>query len=154
MIKYKFRKGFYYMQLKPVKEKKETLYPTIKEVPESNCLKELLLFATFTSTGVSDGIYAIAIPSYTPSDVVSVSYVVTMIICKLIRIISVIITIISIIFQFRNKMKINKCITENEVAEKLKKLKKNRRIRWWILGISMTIIVITSIIIVYLENHI
>ena len=153
MIKCKFLKGFYYMQLKPIR-KKETLYPTIKEVPESCCLKKLLLFATFTPTGISDEIYSIAIPSYTPSDVVSVSYSVTIIICKLIRFIFAVITIFSIIFQFKNRMKVNKCITENEVVEKQKKLKKDEKIRWLFLVMSMTIIIISSIIIIYLEDHI
>ena len=62
--------------------------------------------------------------------------------------------ILSSILLFVNKKKINKCISENEVAEKLKKLNKHRKIKWWIFGISIAIIVISSLAIVYLENYI
>ena len=54
---------------------------------------------------------------------------------------------------FINKMKINKCTTENGMEENLKKLNKHRKIKWWIFGISIAIIVITSIVIYYLENY-
>ena len=33
------------MELKPIKEKNEALYPTIKEVPKSNFMKEMLLLS-------------------------------------------------------------------------------------------------------------
>ena len=62
--------------------------------------------------------------------------------------------ILSSILLFVNKKKINKCISENEVAEKLKKLNKHRKIKWWIFVISIAIIVISSLAIVYLENYI
>ena len=75
-------------------------------------------------------------------------------ICKSIRTISIFIMILSSILLFVNKKKINKCISENEVAEKLKKLNKHRKIKWWIFVISIAIIVISSLAIVYLENYI
>lgn len=133
------------MELKPIKEKNEVLYPTIREVPKSNFMKEMLLATTITP----GQIYPVAVICYVavPSNMFPIK------ICKLIRSISIFITILSSILLFINKKKINKCISENEVAEKLKKLNKHRKIKWWILGISIAIIVISSIAIVYLENY-
>lgn len=133
------------MELKPIKEKKETLYPTIKEVPKSNYMKEMLLAAAISNIEV----LPIAVPCY----VAVASNIFPIKICKLIRNISIIITILSTILLFINKMKINKCTTENGMEENLKKLNKHRKIKWWIFGISIAILVITSIVIYYLENY-
>lgn len=138
-------KGVNYMELKPIKEKNEVLYPTIKEVPKSNFMKEMLL-----ATAITPGqIYPVAVICYVavPANVFPIK------ICKLIRTISIFITILSSILLFVNKKKINKCISENEVAEKLKKLNKHRKIKWWIFSVSIAIIVISSLAIVYLENY-
>lgn len=133
------------MELKPIKERKEALYPTIKEVPKSNYMKEMLLAATISNIEL----LPIAVPCY----VAVASNIFPIKICKLIRNISIIITILSTILLFINKMKINKCTTENGIEENLKKLNKHRKIKWWIFGISIAIIVITSIVIYYLENY-
>lgn len=134
------------MELKPRKEKNEVLYPTIKEVPKSNHMKEILLAATITP----EQIYPVAVICYVavPSNIFPIK------ICKLIRSVAIIITILSSILLFVNKMKINKTIGKNEVDETLKKLNKHRKIKWWIFGISVSIILITSLSIVYLENYI
>lgn len=132
------------MELKPIKEKNEALYPTIKEVPKSNFMKEMLLATAITPNQIIVTPIAIAVPA----NVFPIK------ICKLIRTISIFIMILSSILLFVNKKKINKCISENEVAEKLKKLNKHRKIKWWIFGISIAIIVISSLAIVYLENYI
>lgn len=132
------------MELKPIKEKNEALYPTIKEVPKSNFMKEMLLATAITPDQMLMTSIAIAVPA----NVFPIK------ICKLIRTISIFIMILSSILLFVNKKKINKCISENEVAEKLKKLNKHRKIKWWIFGISIAIIVISSLAIVYLENYI
>lgn len=137
-------KGVNYMELKPIKEKNEALYPTIKEVPKSNFMKEMLLATAITPNQIIVTPIAIAVPA----NVFPIK------ICKLIRTISIFIMILSSILLFVNKKKINKCISENEVAEKLKKLNKHRKIKWWIFGISIAIIVISSLAIVYLENYI
>ena len=133
------------MELKPRKEKNEVLYPTIKEVPKSNHMKEILLAATITP----EQIYPVAVICYVavPSNIFPIK------ICKLIRSVAIIITILSSILLFVNKMKINKTIGKNEVDETLKKLNKHRKIKWWIFGISVSIILITSLSIVYLENY-
>lgn len=138
-------KGVNYMELKPIKEKNEALYPTLKEVPKSNFMKEMLL-----ATAITPGPIPVAVICYVavPANVFPIK------ICKLIRTISIFIMILSSILLFVNKKKINKCISENEVAEKLKKLNKHRKIKWWIFGISIAIIVISSLAIVYLENYI
>ena len=135
------------MELKPIKEKNEALYPTIKEVPKSNSIKEILLATAITPVQRID--LPVAVVCY----VATVSYIVPIKICKLIRSISILITILSSILLFINKMKINKCISENEVAEKMKKLNRHRKMKWWLFGISVAIIVITSLVIVYLENY-
>lgn len=134
------------MELKPIKEKNEALYPTIKEVPKSNFMKEMLLATAITPAPGQIIVTHIAIA--VPANVFPIK------ICKSIRTISIFIMIFSSILLFVNKKKINKCISENEVAEKLKKLNKHRKIKWWIFGISIAIIVISSLAIVYLENYI
>lgn len=134
------------MELKPIKEKNEALYPTIKEVPKSNFMKEMLLATAITPAPGQIIVTHIAIA--VPANVFPIK------ICKLIRTISIFIMILSSILLFVNKKKINKCISENEVAEKLKKLNKHRKIKWWIFGISIAIIVISSLAIIYLENYI
>ena len=139
-------KGVNYMELKPIKEKNEALYPTIKEVPKSNFMKEMLLATAITPAPGQIIVTHIAIA--VPANVFPIK------ICKLIRTISIFIMILSSILLFVIKKKINKCISENEVAEKLKKLNKHRKIKWWIFGISIAIIVISSLAIVYLENYI
>lgn len=139
-------KGVNYMELKPIKEKNEALYPTIKEVPKSNFMKEMLLATAITPDQMLKPMTSIAIA--VPANVFPIK------ICKSIRTISIFIMILSSILLFVNKKKINKCISENEVAEKLKKLNKHRKIKWWIFGISIAIIVISSLAIVYLENYI
>ena len=139
-------KGVNYMELKPKKEKNEALYPTIKEVPKSNFMKEMLLATAITPAPGQIIVTHIAIA--VPANVFPIK------ICKSIRTISIFIMILSSILLFVNKKKINKCISENEVAEKLKKLNKHRKIKWWIFGISIAIIVISSLAIVYLENYI
>ncbi len=133
------------MELKPIKEKNEALYPTIKEVPKSNYMKEMLLVATITPGEV----IPVAVICYVavPSNIFPIK------ICKLIRSISIFITILSTILLIINKMKINKCTNENGMKENIKKLNKHRKIKWWIFGISIAIIVITSIFIYYLENY-
>jgi len=131
------------MELKPIKEKNEALYPTIKEVPKSNFMKEMLLATAITPYQMLKPMTSIAIA--VPANVFPIK------ICKLIRTISIFIMILSSILLFVNKKKINKCISENEVAEKLNK---HRKIKWWIFGISIAIIVISSLAIVYLENYI
>ena len=136
------------MELKPIKEKNEALYPTIKEVPKSNFMKEMLLATAITPNQISEPITVTRIAIAVPANVFPIN------ICKLIRTISIFIMILSSILLFVNKKKINKCISENEVAEKLKKLNKHRKIKWWIFGISIAIIVISSLAIVYLENYI
>ena len=133
------------MELKPIKEKKETLYPTIKEVPKSNYMKEMLLAAAISNIEV----LPIAVPCY----VAVASNIFPIKICKLIRNISIIITIFSTILLFINKIRINKCTAESGIEENLKKVNKHRKIKWWILGISIATIVITSIVIYYLENY-
>ena len=107
-------KGVNYMELKPIKEKNEALYPTIKEVPKSNFMKEMLLATAITPYQMLKPMTSIAIA--VPANVFPIK------ICKLIRTISIFIMILSSILLFVNKKKINKCISENEVAEKLKKL--------------------------------
>ena len=134
------------MELKPIKEKNEALYPTIKEVPKSNFMKEMLLATAITPDQMLKPMTSIAIA--VPANVFPIK------ICNLIRTISIFIMILSSILLFVNIKKINKCISENEVAEKLKKLNKHRKIKWWIFGISIAIIVISSLAIVYLENYI
>lgn len=134
------------MELKPIKEKNEALYPTIKEVPKSNFMKEMLLATAITPAPGQIIVTHIAIA--VPANVFPIK------ICKSIRTISIFIMILSSILLFVNKKKINKCISENEVAKKLKKLNKHRKIKWWIFGISIAIIVISSLAIVYLENYI
>lgn len=134
------------MELKPIKEKNEALYTTIKEVPKSNFMKEMLLATAITPYQMLKPMTSIAIA--VPANVFPIK------ICKLIRTISIFIMILSSILLFVNKKKINKCISENEVAEKLKKLNKHRKIKWWIFGISIAIIVISSLAIIYLENYI
>ena len=134
------------MELKPIKEKNEALYPTIKEVPKSNFMKEMLLATAITPYQMLKPMTSIAIA--VPANVFPIK------ICKLIRTISIFIMILSSILLFVNKKKINKCISENEVAEKLKKLNKHRKIKWWIFGISIPIIVISTLAIDYLENYI
>lgn len=136
------------MELKPIKEKNEALYPTIKEVPKSNFMKEMLLATAITPNQIVEPITVTRIAIAVPANVFPIK------ICKLIRTISIFIMILSSILLFVNKKKINKCISENEVAEKLKKLNKHRKIKWWIFGISIAIIVISSLAIVYLENYI
>lgn len=133
------------MELKPIKEKKETLYPTIKEVPKSNYMKEMLLAAAISNIEI----LPIAVPCY----VAVASNIFPIKICKLIRNISIIITILSTILLFINKIRINKCTAESGIEENLKKVNKHRKIKWWILGISIATIVITSIVIYYLENY-
>lgn len=131
------------MELKPIKEKKQVLYPTIKDVPKYNFVKEMLLAVAVIpdSTGIT--------PVYVTAYVVP-SYMFEVNICKIIRGISIVTTIVSAILLFINKKKINKCLSENEV---LKKLNKHRKIKWWIFGISIALIVITSLVIVYIENY-
>ena len=136
------------MELKPIKEKNEALYPTIKEVPKSNFMKEMLLATAITPNQIFEPITVTRIAIAVLANVFPIK------ICKLIRTISIFIMILSSILLFVNKKKINKCISENEVAEKLKKLNKHRKIKWWIFGISIAIIVISSLAIVYLENYI
>lgn len=133
------------MELKPIKEKNEALYPTIKEVPKSNFMKEMLLATVITPNQIFEPITVTRIAIAVPANVFPIK------ICKLIRTISIFIMILSSILLFVNKKKINKCISENEVAEKLNK---HRKIKWWIFGISIAIIVISSLAIVYLENYI
>ena len=109
-------------------------------------MKEMLLATAITPDQMLKPMTSIAIA--VPANVFPIK------ICKLIRTISIFIMILSSILLFVNKKKINKCISENEVAEKLKKLNKHRKIKWWIFGISIAIIVISSLAIVYLENYI
>ena len=137
------------MELKPIKERKEALYPTIKEVPKSNYMKEILLAAAIAIDPKQMVDLYVAVPCY----VAVASNIFPIKICKLIRNISIIITILSTILLFINKMKINKCTAENGMEENLKKLNKHRKIKWWIFGISIAILVITSIVIYYLENY-
>lgn len=132
--------GNNYMQLKPIKEKTMP-YPTIKEVSKSKLIKEIL-FATVLTPGKD--FLPVAVISYVPNNVLKIKFF------KLIRDISIFITILSSILLFANKKKINRCISENEVVEKLNKHRKNK---WWIFGISIAIIVISSLAIVYLENY-
>lgn len=133
------------MELKPIKEKKETLYPTIKEVPKSNYMKEMLLAVAISNLEP----LPIAVPCY----VAVASNFFPIKICKLIRNISIIITIFSTILLFINKIRINKCTAESGIEENLKKVNKHKKIKWWILGISIATIVITSIVIYYLEIY-
>ena len=141
-------KGVNYMELKPIKEKNEALYPTIKEVPKSNFMKEMLLATAITPNQIFEPITVTRIAIAVPANVFPIK------ICKLIRTISIFIMILSSILLFVKKKKINKCISENEVAEKLKKLNKHRKIKWWIFGISIAIIVIRSLAVVCLEKYI
>ena len=128
------------MELKPINTKKEILYPTKKEVPKSKFMKEMLLVAPFPT---EIEVCYVATPSY----------IYPINICKLIRNISIFIAILSSIMLFINKIKINKFIKQKESEEKIKKLSKNKKIKWWILGISIAICIITSIVIFYFENQ-
>lgn len=134
------------MELKPIKEKNEVLYPTIAETSKSNIIDKMFLA---TAINVTDQIYPVAVVCY----VATPSYIRPINICNLIRVISIFITVLSAIMLFINKMKINKLIEQKETDEKITKLKKKRKIKWWIFGISIAIIIITSIVIVYLKNQ-
>lgn len=52
------------MELKPIKEKNEALYPTIKEVPKSNYMKEMLLAATIAIDSTQLEPIYVAVPCY------------------------------------------------------------------------------------------
>lgn len=129
------------MELKPIKEKSEALYPTIKEVPKSSFIKEMFMAANISELPV---IY-VAVPSYLDNVPIKI--------CSLIRWIFSIVAILSSILLVVNKIKINKCKNEDETSEKLTKLNKHRKIKWWILGISIAIIVITFLVIWCIENY-
>lgn len=128
------------MELKPIKNK-AIAYPTIKEISNTDPIKELLIAITLPIRPEAVDYVAVS------------SYVRPINICNLIRSISIIITILSSILLIINKLKITKCINNNGDIEKIKKLKKYKKIRWWIFGISVSIIIITSFIIFYLENY-
>jgi len=134
------------MKLKPKKEKSEILYPTIKETSKSNITKKMFLATAINVTGQ---IYPVAVVCY----VATPSYIRPISICKVIRIISIFIAVLSAIILFVNKMKIDKLIEKKETEEKIAKLKKKRKIKWWIFGISIAIIIITSIVIIYFKNQ-
>lgn len=131
------------MEIRPIKENNETLYPTIKEVPKTSHMKEIILAASI----FPNEMLPVAVPCYVA--VVS-TMVIPITICKLIRIISLIVTILSSILLLINKKKTTNNIMDNE---NLSKLNKHRKIKLWIFSISIAIIVITSLVIVYLENH-
>ncbi len=58
------------MELKPIKEKKnEALYPTIKEVPKSNFMKEMLLATAITPNQIFEPITATRIAIAVPANV-------------------------------------------------------------------------------------
>lgn len=135
------------MELRPIEEKSKALYPTAKNAPKINFKKELFLA---TSISISQPVILyVAVPCY----VAVVSNTMPIAICGLIRWIFAIVSIFSSISLYINKIKINKCIKENENTEKIEKLNKGKKIKLWILGISIAIVVITSLVIGYLENY-
>ena len=77
------------MELKPIKEKNEALYPTIKEVPKSNFMKEMLLATAITPNQIFEPITVTCIAIAVPANVFPTK------ICKLIRTISIFIMILS-----------------------------------------------------------
>ena len=130
------------MELKPIKEKKEALYPTVKEVPKSNFMKNIILSGTLTLD-----------PSMLiePQAIAIHSYIGPLKICRIARNATIIFAIISLLVLVINKFKIKKCMNE---TEKEAKLKKRIKTNWYFLTISTVIIVSLSGLIAFLKYNI
>ena len=62
------------MELKPIKEKNEALYPTIKEVPKSNFMKEMLLATAITPNQIFEPITVTRIAIAVPANVFPIKF--------------------------------------------------------------------------------
>ena len=123
------------MELKPIKEIKEVNYPTLSNSKKTNFLKNMLLAAT--AIRPQDMIMYVATPMY----VAEPSYMIPLKICKLVRNVTIITAILSLILLIRNKIKIKKSINESGVEEKLKKINKHIKINWIFLVLSIIIMI-------------
>lgn len=123
------------MELKPIKEIKEVNYPTLSNSKKTNFLKNMLLAAT--AIRPQDMILYVATPMY----VAEPSYMIPLKICKLVRNVTIVTSILSLILLIKNKIKIKKSISENGVEEKLKKINKHIKINWIFLILSIIIMI-------------
>lgn len=128
------------MELKPIKESKKNLYPTISESKKSNFMKNILLASAIDINAIQN-IY-IAVPIYAP-------VYMPLRICRIVRNATFITTAIFLLLLIKNKIKMKKSINENE--EKTNRIKKHIKIDWWLLIISLIIMIISIGIIFYLN---
>ncbi len=131
------------MELKPLKESKKVLYPTISESKskKSNFMKSVL-FASAINIENPPPIY-VAIPVY-------YNIYVPLTICRLVRNTTFITTIIFLLLFIKNKIKMKKSINENE--EKINRLKKCIKIDSTLFIVSFIIMIISILILFDLEG--
>lgn len=130
------------MELKPIKESKKVLYPTISESRKPNFMENLLLASAIDIQNIQP-IY-IAVPIYAP-------VYMPLKICRLVRNTTFITTAIFLLLLIKNKIKMKKSINDNE--EKINTIKKHIKIDLWLFIISLIIMIISIGIIFYLEGR-
>ena len=129
------------MELKPIKEKNEVLYPTIKEIPKSKFKEEILLAMVATPQIMPVAVVCyVAVPTYMPLKVV----------LRIVRNATFITTVIFLFLLIKNKIKMKKNINQDE--EITKKTKKHIKINWIFLIISIVVMIGTIIWIAILKN--
>lgn len=134
------------MEIKPVKEKKELNYPTLSKSNKQSFFRNMLLATT--AIRPQDMILYVATPMY----VAEPAYMIPLKICKLVRNVTVITAILSLILLIKNKIKIKKAINEKEVREKVNKTKKYIIINYFFLILSILIMLGTIILMLVIEG--
>ena len=118
------------MELKPIKESKKILYPTISESKKSNFMTNILL-ASAINIDLDPMVCAIAVPIYAPVYMP----------LKIVRNVTFITTVIFLLLLIKNKIKMKKSINDNE--EKINTIKKHIKIDLWLFIISLIIMIIS-----------
>lgn len=123
------------MEIKPIKESKKNLYPTINESKKSNFIKNIVFYVAAIDITRIEPLY-VAVPVYAPS------YMPLKII-RLVRNVTFITTVISLFLLIKNKLKIKKDINLDEKITK--KIKKHIKINRIFLIISILVMIATMI---------
>ena len=133
------------MDLKPIKESKKNLYPTVSESKKTNFMKNIAFsVAAIDITKVSMEPMFIAVPAYAPSYM-------PLIIFRLVRNVSFFTTAIFLFLLIKNKMKMKK--DANQDTEVTNRIKKHIKINWIFLVISIIVMIATIIGIVIIKNE-
>lgn len=130
------------MELKPIKENKKALYPTISESKKNKRMKNILLAAGALDINAFQSEIYIAVPVYAP-------VYMPLKVFRTIRNVTFLTTVIFLFLLIKNKIKMKK--STNQKEETTKKIKKHIKIDWWLLIISIVVMLIAIGAIIYIH---